>query len=271
MAIDLTCDDVNQFIFSIAPDPKPYHDTEQVYAWGDPKRPCTGVAVAWWAGPEVLRQAAAQRLNFVVTHEDPIMEIGKLPLLPHRSPVPPTWSVPANRERMRLMVAHDLVVHRHHWNIDLAPWGIPTAFVEELGWADRLVYSEKVLRIVELAPTPLVELAAHVKGRLKAPFVRVAAPRPGHVARRIGLGPGGYGQGWGVVAQYVDLGCDTVIVGDMIHGCARMAVECGIAAIDGFHHACEEPGLRRLARKIAERFPALPVKFFNEPAPWEVW
>jgi hypothetical protein len=29
----ITCDDVNRFIFSIAPDPKAYHDTENVYAW----------------------------------------------------------------------------------------------------------------------------------------------------------------------------------------------------------------------------------------------
>ena len=270
MASPITCDDVNRFIFSIAPDPKPFHESEQVYAWGDPKAPCTGVAVAWWAGRDVLRQAADQRLNLVITHEDPIMEIGRLPLLPHRSPMPMSFSVAANRERMRLMVEGHLVVHRHHWNLDLAPWGIPAAFIEEMGWTERVVYSEKVLRIVELPPTPVAELAAELKARLKIPFVRVAAPRPDHLARRVGLGPGGYGQGWGAVAQYADLGCDTVLVGDMIHAAAKMGLECGMAVLDGFHHATEQPGLRALAAKLREQFPDLLVKFFEEPVPWEV-
>lgn len=264
----ITCDDINRFIFEIAPDPKPYDDTENVYVWGDPQTPCTGVLVAWWPGPEALRRAAAERLNFVISHEDPIMELVKLPLLPHRSPVPPTFGVAANRERMRLAVEHRLVIHRHHWNIDLAPWGIFTAFVETLGWTDSLVLNERCLRIVEIPATPLADMAEHLKTRLKIPFVRAAAPRPGHCARRIGLGAGGSGQGWGTIAQYAALGCDTVIVGDMIHGCAKMARECGMAILDGFHHASEEPGLRRLAARIRKRFPAIPVVFMREPVPW---
>lgn len=266
----ITCDDVNKFIFSIAPDPKPYHETEQVYAWGDPKTPCRGVAVAWWAGTEILRQAAKSNLNFVVSHEDPVMELGRLPLLPHRSPAPQTLSVKANRERMQLMVRHGLVVHRHHWNIDLAPWGIATTFVEEMGWSENLVHSDRCQRIVELEPVPLSELVKRLKARLKIPFVRVASPGPNHVVRRVGIAPGGSGQGWGTPAVYSAMGCDTVIVGDMIHACARMAIECGMAAVDCFHHAAEEPGLRRLADKIAAQFPMLPVKFFAESAPWRI-
>jgi putative NIF3 family GTP cyclohydrolase 1 type 2 len=266
----IPCKQVNEFIFSVAPDPKSYHDSENVYAWGDPQTPCTGVAVAWWPGPEILRQAVAEGLNLVVCHEDPIMELSKLPLLPHRSPLPETLSVPANRERMRLAVMHNLVIHRHHWNIDLAPWGIPSAFIEDMGWQAQVVLAERCLRIVELPPMPLGVLSEHVKTRLEIPFVRVASPGPEHRARRIGIAPGGSGQGWATVAQYSALGCDTVIVGDMIHGCAKMAVECGMAVLDGFHHATEQPGLRRLAARIQERFPVLPVKFFEEPVPWEI-
>lgn len=268
MAVSITCDEVNRYIFAIAPDPKPQHDTENVYAWGNPQAVCTGVAVAWWPGPDILRQAASERLNFIVSHEDPVMEIPRLPILPHRSPLPETFTVPANRERIRLAAEHNLVIHRHHWNIDLAPWGIATAFVEEMNWTDKLVFSEKCLRIVELPPTPLAQLAEHLKVRLKVPFVRVTTHGPDRLARRIGLAPGGNGQGWSIIAQYHALGCDTVIVGDMIHACAKMAAECGLAVLDCFHHAGEQPGLRRLARKLAERFPDLPVKFFEEPVPW---
>jgi len=266
----ITCDDVNRFIFSIAPDPKPYHDSENVYAWGDPRTPCTGVAVAWWPGPAQMRQAAAEGLNCLISHEDPILTMTKLPLLPHRSPVPETFSVAANRERMRLAVELGLVIHRHHWNIDLAPWGIIDAMVAELGWHDRVVVSDRCIRVVEIEPAPLAELAALLKTRLNLPFVRVASSRPDHRCRRIGVAPGGSGQGWGTVALYADLGCDTVLASDMIHGCAKMAAECGIAVLDGFHHATEEPGLRRLARKIQEQFPDLPVRFFEEPIPWRI-
>jgi putative NIF3 family GTP cyclohydrolase 1 type 2 len=73
-----------------------------------------------------------------------------------------------------------------------------------------------------------------------------------------------------MVAQYRNLGCDTVIVGDMIHACAKMAAECGMAVLDGFHHATEQPGLRRLADRIRAQFPELPVRFFEEPVPWSI-
>ncbi len=269
MTNPITCDDVNRYIFSIAPDPKPAAESENVYACGDPNTVCTGVAVAWWPGPDILREAVKQRLNFIVSHEDPIMEIYHLPILPHRSPMPETLSIPANRERMRLATENNLIIHRHHWNIDLAPWGIPAAFIEEVGWSKNIVLSEKCLRIVELHATPLAQVAEHVKSCLKLPFVRVVSPSPGHLVRRIGIAPGGSGQGWGTPAQYESLGCDTIIVGDMIHACAKMAAECGLAVIDGFHHATEEPGLRVLAKKIAKQFPSLPVKFFEEPMPWQ--
>lgn len=271
MTAPVTCDAVNRFIFAIAPDPKPAQETESVYACGEPQTLCTGVAVAWWPGPDILRQAAAQRLNFIVSHEDPILEMVQLPLLPHRSPVPDTLAVPANRERARLATEHKLVIHRHHWNIDLAPWGISAAFIDTMGWTGHVVLAEKCLRIVELPATPLPQVAEQLKARLKIPFVRVTVPRPDHLVRRLGIAPGGAGQGWGTVAQYAARGCDTVIVGDMIHACAKMATECGLAVIDGFHHATEEPGLRVLAAKIAAQFPGLPVKFFAEPVPWETW
>ncbi len=270
MASPITCDDVNRYLFSIAPDPKPYSESENVYTWGDPKTPCTGVAVAWWPGPEVMRQAAAEGLNLILSHEDPILVMGKLPLLPHRSPTPETFGVKANIERMRLAVQHNLVIHRHHWNVDLAPWGIPASLIEELGWADRVVLAERCLRIVEIPPTPLTEVAERVKTRLRIPFVRVVTPGPEHRARRIGVAPGGSGQGWGTIAQYHALGCDTVLASDMIHGCAKMAQECGVAVVDGFHHATEEPGLRKLVSLLSAHFPALPVKFFAEKIPWQV-
>ena len=114
MAVSITCDEVNRYIFAIAPDPKPQHDTENVYAWGNPQAVCTGVAVAWWPGPDILRQAASERLNFIVSHEDPVMEIPRLPILPHRSPLPETFTVPANRERIRLAAEHNLVIHRQN-------------------------------------------------------------------------------------------------------------------------------------------------------------
>ena len=45
MQTPITCDDVNQFIFGIAPDPTAYHETENVYAFGDPQTTCRGVAI----------------------------------------------------------------------------------------------------------------------------------------------------------------------------------------------------------------------------------
>lgn len=264
----ITCDDVNRFIFSIAPDPIPAHESENVYALGDPQTPCTGVCVAWWPGPQTLCGAAAAGLNLIITHEDPLFELPKLPLRANRMRVPDKFTVLANRERLRIAAEHKLVVHRHHWNIDCADWGIIASFLDQMGWKDRVVHHENITWIIELPPTPIEQVVAHVKAKLGIPFARVASPSPQHVARRIGIAPGGYGQTTMYVAAFHALGCDTVILGDMIHGCAKFATECGMAVIDCLHHAGEEPGLRVLADKIAERFPSLPVRFFNELVPW---
>ena len=265
----ITCDEVNQFIFRIAPDPNPPQETENVYAFGDPQTICRGVAVAWWPGPETMRQAAAAGLNFIISHEDPIMMLHQLPSRPYRMKLPDSFAVRANRERREIMAEHNLVVHRHHWNIDCAPWGIIGAFIERMGWQDQVAHQQGITWIVELPPAPLAQLTAYVKERLGVPFLRVASPTADHVARRIGVAPGGYGQSVSYVAAFHALGCDTVILGDMIHACSKMATECGVAVVDCLHHAGEEPGLRVLAAKIAEQFPSLPVQFFEEPVPWK--
>lgn len=270
MQTPITCDDVVQFIFRIAPDPTAYHETENVYAFGDPRTICRGVAVAWWPGPETMRQAAAAGLNLIISHEDPIMVLPKPPLRANRMQIPDTFSVRANRERIRVMTEHNLVVHRHHWNIDCAPWGIIGAFIEQIGWQSQVVHHENITWIVELPPVPLAELAARIKERLDVPFLRVASPKTDHIARRIGVAPGGYGQSTAYVAAFHSLGCDTVVLGDMIHACSKMATECGMAVIDCLHHAAEEPGLRVLTAKIAGQFSSLPVRFFTEAMPWHI-
>ncbi len=255
--------DIVDYVFEIAPNPSTAW--ENVYLAGDGAIEARGIAVAWWLTPDLLEKMEAQGLNIGISHERPVFD------LPQRfvwGPLPDAGEVPANRRIKAIAGRAGLALHQMHSNIDKADWGMPRALFARLGWGGYPTDWSRGVPVVDLPPCTLRELIAELKAKLELPFVRYDGDleRP---VRRAAVPWGGLCQGWAGAVCAGPLGFDVVIGGDVIDGVVRLARAEGWAVIDAMHHATEMDGMRVLARKLEMRFPGLPVRFYENDAPWQ--
>src|SRR5262249_3535850 len=101
--------------------------TVDTYKLGDPATPVTGVATCWQATFEVLRKAAARKLNLVITHEPTFWNHLDDTKAVQEDPVYRAKREFAERNRMVLWRFHD------HWH-RLTPDPIFAALTRPLAW-----------------------------------------------------------------------------------------------------------------------------------------
>ncbi len=255
--------DVVDFIFSIAPNPPGAE--ENIYEAPGPDRPVTGIGLAWWLTSDMLRQFPRHGLNLGVTHE-------KITY-----PAPPTYrwgrmlpenEIPANQNIRRICDEYGITVHRFHSNIDFAPWGMPHAVIDQMGWTNCPQDWSRGIPVITIPTQPLGEVAKQVKEKLGIPFVRFDGPLSRPVTR-VALAWGGLCQGWTAASCVLPLGFDLLMGGDIIDGVVRFAREHNVMVIDAMHHATEWDAMRRLGRKILEQFPTLKLVEFDNGSPWQ--
>ena len=70
------------------------------------------------------------------------------------------------------------------------------------------------------------------------------------------------------VKQLLPRGIEAIIVGETNDFTQRVALESGIALLEGGHSATENPGLRRLADDVARHFSEIKVIFHPVEVPW---
>jgi len=232
---------------------------------GEPDAACTGVAVTWTPSLAVLRRAAEQGMNLVVSHE--------FPYFPH---APSNWwrnqaemlAKPVNLARLRILEAHRMCLYRVHAPIDFAPgWGIVDAFGEALGFGPAKARDCAVVMYELARPEKLDDLAQRVKKTMGLPAVRVAG-EPSRPISRIATAVGGLGQSYGIAEAAAGLGAHCILFGEAVDYAFRYAIDAGLAVIETAHHASESYGLRNLARLIAEKFPHLPVEYLDAGLPY---
>lgn len=259
----MTARDLTDVVLGYAPLAGEVKGDENGFLYGDPETEITGVAVCWTPSADVLRRAAADGLNYILSHEIlwfPRAEVEWFATLPEAER-------PHNRVRKELMDRHGLVHCRCHSNWDpIVNEGIADSCARELGFPEP-VYRSRYLRMYELPPLTLAELADQVKARLGVPQVRVAGDL-WQVVRKVGIAYGGFGQNWQCLDEYVTAGADAVILGEAIDYTLRAGVDAGIGLIEASHIGTENPGMRNFARILAERLPQLPVKFLDAGHCW---
>ncbi len=231
--------------------------------YGDPEAEVAGIAVTWSPTVRVLQEAAADGLNFVLTHEllwFPAMPTAWYTTLPEAER-------PHNQARKRILDRFAMAVCRCHSNWDpVEEHGIADACARALGFGAP-VHRSQYLRMYHIAPRTLAQLAQDAKIHLGAPGVRVV----GDLARpveRVGIAYGGFGQNWQCLDQFLMQGADVVILGEAIDYTLRAAVDAGLAVIETSHMGTETPGMRAFANLLCQRFPDLPVKFVDAGYPW---
>lgn len=143
-----------------------------------------------------------------------------------------------------------------HTNLDEAEDGVDDTLVETLGLTSIGHLAEgKVGHICQLdAPVPLDAFLPELKEKLQANGLRYVDA--GKSVYKVATGCGSCGD---YLLDAVKAGCDTFITGDVKHNVFLDALGMGINLIDAGHFSTENPIIRKITVKIADRFPELQI------------
>jgi putative NIF3 family GTP cyclohydrolase 1 type 2 len=235
-------------------------------------RPITGVTVCWMASPDAIRAAGAPGMGtrgdeLLIGHESLYYPYDVI----HSANPPAGWEGwQVNRQRRELLAEYDLTFLRAHGSLDEIC--IFDDFVARLGLGASL-FTDGLVKVFEIAPCPLAELVGRVKARMRMPALRVSAPAGlDQIVRRVGLPWGGLGLfvNVGYQQRLIEQGCDVFIAGESDNYGFRFAAECGIPMIETSHELSENDGLRRFTEMLAQAFPDVRCRFFENPCAWEI-
>ena len=228
---------------------------------GRPDTPITGIATTFLATYRVLEQAAARRLNFVITHEPTFYN--------HLDETKNLTSDPVYQAKRDLIERHSLCVFRFHdhWHL-MRPDGIRTGMVEAMGWQP---YDDGSRFRFPKTPA-LGALASDLKKRLRGSSIRVIGD-PAQPIRTAALmpGAGGSAQQMALLARE---DTDLLVIGETREWetveYARDALQQGRrkALIILGHAISEEGGMEYCARWVKRFVPEVPVEFVAAGEPY---
>lgn len=158
--------------------------TVDTFKAGDPDTPVTGVAVTFMATYDVLRRAAKQGCNFVITHE-PTFYHGQ----DDTSQLDPD---PVIETKQKFIKDNNLIVWRFHDHIHRTePDGIVAGMIKLFGWKSFQKQTEN--RHFELPkPMSLHQFVNDLKGKFASSVIRVIGD-PRMQFTKFGFAPGASG------------------------------------------------------------------------------
>ena len=170
-----------------------------------------------------------------------------------------TPMVGAAYERTRLIIQNDIAVYSSHIPLDLHPtWGNNVLLAKELGLQPSGGFA--MMRGVAVgvsgeADVPTSELRDRaMKFSARYGGTAVCTPFPGgHRTRRWGMCSGA-GASPETLTEAMDLGLDTLIVGEGPHHTAVQAADNGLTIMYLGHYATETLGVIALGAELARRF-----------------
>jgi putative NIF3 family GTP cyclohydrolase 1 type 2 len=151
---------------------------------GDPGTRVTGIATTMMATFDVLRRAAAEGKNLVITHEPTFYShLDKTDALEKENDA--VWA-----EKARFIREHNMVVWRFHdhWHMR-RPDGVMEGVLQSLGWQK---YYDARTNVAKLPETTVERLASEVQKKLGAKILRVVGPKDMKVTS-VALQPGAGG------------------------------------------------------------------------------
>jgi len=156
--------------------------TVDTFKTGDPNTPVTGVAVTFMATYDVLKQAAQQGCNFIITHE-PTFYHGQ----DDTSQLDPDPVIEAKRKFIK---DNNLTIWRFHDYIhQTEPDGIVAGMVQLFGWKS---FQNDNLRFELPKPMSLQQFVTSLKGKFARSVIRVVGD-PGMQFTKFGFAPGASG------------------------------------------------------------------------------
>ena len=156
------------------------------------------------------------------------------------------------KERLRLLLAHDISLFAYHLPLDAHPeLGNNAQLGRVLGWQADQRFGEQELGCV--APAAFADaqaLAAHVERVLG----RAATLVPGDSTRAIRRVAWCTGGAQGFFEAAIAAGADAFITGEISEPQAHLARETGVAFIAAGHHATERYGAPAVAEHMAAQY-----------------
>ena len=168
------------------------------------------------------------------------------------------------RERIRLLIEHDLNLIAYHLPLDAHPeLGNNAQFARVLGWrVDGRFGAEGLGCWCDLAaPLSPSALAARLRRRLGSRPLAVGAPR-GEL-RRIAWCTGAAQD---MLEQAIDAGADAFVSGEISERTTHLAREAGVLYVAAGHHATERFGVQALGERLAEHF-GIEHGYVDDPNP----
>ncbi len=241
-----------------------HKETVDTFKAGNPDTVVTGVAVTMMATMDVLQRAAAEKLNFVITHEPTFYAHEDVP--EGISESDPVWA-----EKRAFIEKHGLVVWRFHdhWHMR-EPDGIKAGVVHALGWEKFQRKDNQYLFV--MPETTLRGLAEQVAKKLDSPVVRVVGDREMKITK-VGLSPGAAGSEREIHALEQD-DVQVLLVGETREWetveYAADAVSEGRkkALIVIGHIPSEQPGMEECTRWLKGFVKGIPVEFVPAKQPF---
>jgi len=230
---------------------------------GDPNTPVTGVATTMMATYAVLKRAAAQGLNLVITHEPTFWS--------HQEDVSKVQNDPLYREKLAFIKDHKLVsFHFHdHWHALKPRDGIAEGMMRRIGWSNY-VNKDDPQRFT-IPATTVGDLTRLLRDKLKASTIRTIG-NPDMPVRNVMTG---WGYAGGLPpAQFADSDIDVVIIGEtwewvgQEYAADLVASGRNKALIMVGHINSEQWGMDYCAEWLGGFVKEVPVKFLEMPEPY---
>jgi dinuclear metal center YbgI/SA1388 family protein len=161
--------------------------------------------------------------------------------------------------RLSLLLDNDIAVYGSHLPLDLHPrFGNNVLLARELGLTPSAGFASSqgvmigVSGTSDILTSTLVERASAFCERNARRLVTTPI-RSGHKTRQWGICSGA-GASTDTLKEAVELGLDTIIVGEGPHHTAVQAPDLGITVLYAGHYATETLGVRAMVAEVATRF-----------------
>jgi dinuclear metal center YbgI/SA1388 family protein len=214
------------------------------------------IAAAVDFSTSVVRETIARGANMLVLHHG-MFWADAIPIVGPRY------------DRLSLLLANDIAVYGSHLPLDLHPkFGNNALLARELGLTPTAGFASSQGVAIGVSGTSDI-LTAELVERAKVFCERnahrlVTTPiRSGQMTHRWGICSGA-GASTDTLREAVELGLDTIIVGEGPHHTAVQAPDLGITVLYAGHYATETLGVKAIVAVVAKRF-AIASSFIEAP------
>lgn len=244
---------------------------------GDENEQVKKIATTFMATVDVIREAARQGVNFIITHE-------------------PTWFTgidktdwlendPIYEAKKKLIEENGITIWRYHDHMHMATEdGIYAGFEKETGWAKYqitenlpLMFGRPMKGCYQIPETTLRALAQEMKELFQMDIIQIVGNADMPV-QRVGVLVGGGSLGLGVEQMPMQLmhdgALDVVICGDItewtlsayVRDAAAMGYNKGMLVLG--HERSEEAGMKHLPAWLQSIADGIPVVFIDSKEPF---